>query len=91
QPIKHVEIPYENTTLPGYLHLVDDSGRPRPTLIMHTGFDGSVEEMHFSGARAGVERGYNVLAFDGPGQYGPLHREGLVFRPDWEKVITPVV
>lgn len=91
QPIRHVEIPYENTTLPGYLHLVDDSGRPRPTLIMHTGFDGSVEEMHFSGARAGVERGYNVLAFDGPGQYGPLHREGLVFRPDWEKVITPVV
>lgn len=91
QPIRHVEIPYENTTLPGYLHLVDDSGRPRPTLIMHTGFDGSVEEMHFSGARAGVERGYNVLAFDGAGQYGPLHREGLVFRPDWEKVITPVV
>ena len=91
QPIRHVEIPYENTTLPGYLQLVDDSGRPRPTLIMHTGFDGSVEEMHFSGARAGVERGYNVLAFDGPGQYGPLHREGLVFRPDWEKVITPVV
>lgn len=91
QPIRHIEIPYENTTLPGYLHLVDDSGRPRPTLIMHTGFDGSVEEMHFSGARAGVERGYNVLAFDGPGQYGPLHREGLVFRPDWEKVITPVV
>jgi dienelactone hydrolase len=58
---------------------------------MHTGFDGSAEEMHVSGARAAVERGYNVLAFDGPGQYGPLHREGLGFRPDWEKVVTPVV
>lgn len=91
QPIRPVEIPYENTTLPGYLHLVDDTGRPRPTLIMHTGFDGSAEEMHTFGARAGVERGYNVLTFDGPGQYGPLHREGLVFRPDWEKVVTPVV
>ena len=90
-PITPVEIPYEHTTLPGYLHRVDHSSRRRPTLIMHTGFDGSAEEMHVSGARAAVERGYNVLAFDGPGQYGPLHREGLVFRPDWEKVITPVV
>jgi len=90
-PIIPVEIPYEHTTLPGYLHRPDRSDRPRPTLIMHTGFDGSAEEMHVSGARAAVERGYNVLAFDGPGQYGPLHREGLVFRPDWEKVVTPVV
>jgi dienelactone hydrolase len=32
-----------------------------------------------------------VLAFDGPGQYGPIHRERLPFRPDWEKVVTPVV
>jgi dienelactone hydrolase len=90
-PITPVEIPYEHTTLPGYLHRVDGSNRPRPTLIMHTGFDGSAEEMHVSGARAAVERGYNVLAFDGPGQYGPLHREGLAFRPEWENVVTPVV
>lgn len=47
--------------------------------------------MHGEGARAGVERGWNVLAFDGPGQYGPIHRERLPFRPDWEKVVTPVV
>ena len=91
QPITPIEIPYEHTTLPGYFHRVDRSSRRRPTLIMHTGFDGSAEEMHVSGARAAVERGYNVIAFDGPGQYGPLHREGLVFRPDWEKVVTPVV
>ncbi|THD74368.1 MAG: alpha/beta hydrolase [Phenylobacterium sp.] len=90
-PIEPVEIPYEHTTLPGYLHRVDRSGRRRPTIIMHTGFDGSAEEMHTQGARAAVERGYNALVFDGPGQFGPLHREGLPFRPDWEKVVTPVV
>lgn len=90
-PIELVEIPYEGTTLPGYLHRVDGSARRRPLLIMHTGFDGSAEEMHVSGARAAVERGYNVLVFDGPGQYGPIHRQGLAFRPDWEKVVTPVV
>jgi dienelactone hydrolase len=58
---------------------------------MHTGFDGSADKLQVSGARAAVEHGYNVLAFDGPGQFGPRHREGLVFRPHWEKVVTPVV
>ena len=90
-PIEPVEIPYEHTTLPGYLHRPDRSSRPRPLLIMHTGFDGSAEENHWNGARAAVERGYHVLSFDGPGQFGPIHREGLPFRPDWEKVVTPVV
>lgn len=91
QPIEPVEIPYENTTLPGYFHRVDRSDRKRPLLIIHSGFDGgSAQEVH-DRARAAVERGYNVLAFDGPGQFGPLHRTGLHFRPDWEKVVTPVV
>jgi dienelactone hydrolase len=89
-PIEPVEIPYEHTTLPGYFHRTTAPGL-RPTLILHSGFDGSAEEMHTDGARAAVERGYNVLTFDGPGQYGPIHREGLVFRPDWDKVVTPVV
>lgn len=90
-PILPVEIPYDGTTLPGYFHRVDDSETKRPLFIMHSGFDGSAEELHGEGARAGIERGYNVLTFDGPGQYGPLHRERLFFRPDWEKVVTPVV
>lgn len=90
-PIEPVEIPYEHTTLPGYFHRVDASGRKRPLLIIHSGYDGSAQEVHDQGARAAVERGYNVLAFDGPGQFGPVHREGLTFRPDWEKVVTPVV
>ncbi|MFJ3723038.1 alpha/beta hydrolase family protein [Streptomyces sp. NPDC090045] len=89
--IEPVEIPYEDTTLPGYFYRADDTGTPRPTLIMHNGFDGTAEELHFFGAMAGVERGYNVLVFDGPGMPGPRHHQGLVFRPDWENVITPVV
>jgi predicted alpha/beta-fold hydrolase len=90
-PILPVEIPYEQTRLPGYFHRQDASNLLRPTIIMHSGLDGSAQELHVAGARAAVERGYNVLAFDGPGQFGPLHREGLVCRPDWEKVVTPVV
>ena len=58
--IEAVEIPCEGTTLPGYFHPADSSGTPRPTLVLNNGFDGSAEEMHWMGARAAVERGFNV-------------------------------
>ena len=88
-PARPVRIPYEGTTLPGYFYRAGDV--PRPLVILHTGFDGSAEEMHFQGAAALTERGYHVLTFDGPGQAGPIHRQGLVFRPDWENVVGPVI
>jgi hypothetical protein len=47
--------------------------------------------MWVQGAAAGIERGYNCLAFDGPGQGQALFEQGLHFRPDWEAVVTPVV
>ncbi|WP_214416491.1 alpha/beta hydrolase family protein [Sphaerisporangium fuscum] len=89
--VEPVEIPYEGGVLPGYLYRADDSGAPRPTVVMCNGFDGTVEEMHFFGAAAAVERGYTVLSFDGPGQPGTRYHQGLVFRPDWENVVGPVL
>lgn len=89
--IEPVQIPYAGRTLPGYLYRADDTGTPRPTVVMFNGFDGSVEEMHFFGAAAAQERGYTVLAFDGPGQPGTRHHRGLTFRPDWENVVRPVL
>jgi pimeloyl-ACP methyl ester carboxylesterase len=85
-----VAIPFEGTTLNGYLYRSAIDGR-RPTLIMHNGFDGTAEEMHHVGAAAAQERGYTVLTFDGPGQPGPRYRDGLLFRPDWETVVSPVI
>lgn len=93
-PIEPVEIPYEGTVLHGYFYRTAGSGSdtsPRPTMIMHSGFDGTCEELHWFGAAAGQERGYHVLTFDGPGQPAARHVDGLVFRPDWENVITPVL
>lgn len=91
-PIEPVEIPYEGTVLHGYFYRPAGNGTaPRPTMILHSGFDGTCEEMHWIGAAAGQERGYNVLTFDGPGQPSARRLHGLVFRPDWENVITPVI
>jgi hypothetical protein len=90
-PFEKVEIPYEGTTLPGYLFKVDDSGRSRPLLILNNGSDGPVTDMYLMGAAAALERGYNALTFDGPGQGAALFVQKLYFRPDWEKVVAPVV
>lgn len=90
-PVQPVEIPYENTTLPGYFYPGGDPAIPRPTVITHTGYDGCAEEMHFQCAAAAAERGYNVLSFGGPGQAGAVYRQRLVFRPDWENVVGPVI
>ncbi|NUR83828.1 MAG: alpha/beta fold hydrolase [Nonomuraea sp.] len=84
--IERVEIPFEGTSLPGYFY----RGTGGATVVMHNGFDGSAEEMHGFAAAALHERGYNVLVFDGPGQPGAMRR-GLVFRPDWESVVSPVL
>ena len=89
-PIEPVEIPFEGTTLPGYFYRGNGVGA-RPTVVIHSGFDGTVEENHFFGAAAFAERGYRVLSFDGPGQPGMMHRERMVFRPDWETVVGPVL
>jgi dienelactone hydrolase len=89
--IEPLEIPYESTTLLGYFHTPAGPTQRRPTILINNGFDGSAEEMHWGAARAAVDRGWNALVFDGPGQFAAVHRARLHFRPDWEKVVTPVI
>jgi pimeloyl-ACP methyl ester carboxylesterase len=90
-PVEAVSISYEDTTLPAYLFLGDDSGAARPTIIYNSGYDSTREESYFAIGAAALRRGYNVLAFDGPGQGAVLRDQEIVMRPDWEAVISPVV
>jgi len=96
---ERIEIPYEGTTLPGYFFRSGAVaggaggaiGAPRRTLIFNNGSDGSVVGAWTGGIAAALGRGWNAMTFDGPGQNAALVRQGLAFRPDWEKVVTPVV
>jgi pimeloyl-ACP methyl ester carboxylesterase len=90
-PVEPVAIPYEATTLPGHLFLVDDSGASRPTVVYNSGYDSTLEEAYFAIAAAALRRGFNVLAFDGPGQGAALREQGLTFRHDWEAVLSLVL
>ncbi len=89
--IERVAIPYEETKLEGYLFRSTVGSAPRPLLILNNGSDGPISAMWLQGAAGALERGYDCLAFDGPGQGAALWREGIPFRPDWEAVIGPVV
>ncbi len=60
--------------------------RPKSTIVFFGGFDSSIEELtpafiYFRDA------GYDVIAFEGPGQGGALHESGLPMTPAWH---TPV-
>jgi hypothetical protein len=90
-PFQRVAIPYDDNTLEGWFFAADDPGERRPLAILNNGSDGTVTDMWVQGAAAGIERGYNCLTFDGPGQGQALFEQGLHFRPDWEAVVTPVV
>jgi hypothetical protein len=89
--IERVEIPYEDTTLPGYFFRSGAAGEARRTLIFNNGSDGSVVGAWTDGIACALARGWNAMTFDGPGQNAALVRQGLPFRPDWEEVVTPVV
>ena len=90
--VDFIEIPYEGTTLPGYFYRSPyDSHLAKPTLILHTGFDGTQEELYATSVIAALSRGYNCLTFEGPGQGRVIRKQGIPFRHDWEKVVTPVI
>ena len=86
-----VPVPYEDTTLPGYLLRPDATGTARPTLVMTNGSDGSLPGLWGYGTAEALARGWNVFVFDGPGQQSMLFERGVPFRYDWEAVLTPVI
>jgi dienelactone hydrolase len=90
-PAEAIEIPYEGTTLAGHFYQPDDLSAPRRTVIFHGGLDSTLEELYPAAAAAAVARGYNCLTFTGPGQGRAIREQRLRFRPDWERVVTPVI
>lgn len=89
--VERVEIPYEDTALPGYLFRPggDEQAR-RPLLVAVNGSDGSLPSLWASCVFGALRRGYAALVFDGPGQQSMLFERGTSFRPDWEAVLAPV-
>jgi 2,6-dihydroxypseudooxynicotine hydrolase len=82
-----LEIPFEGTTLPGYLRKPKGVDQP-PIVIMVPGGDSTKEELYDLSENI-LKRGMAILVFDGPG-HGAVSFE-MKLRPDYEVPCRAVV
>ncbi len=87
-PIKSIEIPFENTTLPGYF--LEHDRQPRPVLIMIGGGDTFREDLFYFGGYPAWKRGYNAIMVDLPGQ-GITPDRNLHFNTDMDLSIKVII
>ena len=64
--------------------------RAKGTIVFFGGFDSYIEEL----TKACIylrDAGYDVIAFDGPGQGGTLNEAGLTMTAEWHKPVSAVL
>lgn len=85
-------LPYKNIQIPVYFISPKKDGLKRKTLLIVSGFDGTLEEEFIMRGWAGIKRNYNVIHFAGPGQMDVFRKyPGTYFEPDFENVVKTVI
>ncbi|KAM0723563.1 hypothetical protein Q7P37_000550 [Cladosporium fusiforme] len=91
-PGKHHTIDAQGFEMPIIVFRASSASQktPRPTLIVGGGFESNMEETyHVFGAPA-LERGYNVIIYEGPG-HRTLVNQGKGFIAEWERAVSPIM
>ena len=86
--IERFKVPYNDAHLPAIR--VSADGEKKGTIVMHGGFDSFIEEF-YSWMRYFATRGYEVVAFEGPGQGAARKKYGLALDYEWEKPAKAVL
>jgi len=83
--IEWVDLPYRGKTLPAIFHLPPNyqAGVKVPVIVAVSGMDGYKERSVALYKDPWMERGYAVLAFEGPGYWEPPLRGIYVDVPGW--------
>jgi pimeloyl-ACP methyl ester carboxylesterase len=89
EAIERYEVPYAGGFLPA-MRLPSRSSSVKGVVLAFGGFDSFIEEFYSLWTYL-AEAGYEVIAFEGPGQGGALRRYGLAFDHDWEKPTSAVL
>lgn len=83
---------YKSIDLPVYFMSPSPYEQKRKTLLIVSGFDGTLEEEYFMRGYTALERGYNVVLFAGPGQMDVFRfYTGTHFEPDFENPTKTVI
>jgi pimeloyl-ACP methyl ester carboxylesterase len=83
-PIERVEIPFEGRSLAALVHLLPDR-RPAPFVLYIPGMDGTKENALDPLHNVFLDRGFHVLALDGPGQGSSNLRKIRVTADNYER------
>jgi len=87
--IKKYEVPYNGTFLPA-IRIQPVDTEKRGAVVLHGGNDSFIEEL-YSIMRYFSDHGYEVIAFEGPGQGSALKKYGLALNHQWEKPTKAVL
>ncbi len=82
------KVPYNKSFLP--VLKVPARGETVGTIVMHGGFDSFIEEWYFM-MKYLSNRGYEVIAFEGPGQGAALKKYEIPLDIEWEKPTKAVL
>ena len=84
-------VPYADGDIRGHLPAYRfRPPRAKGTIVLFGGFDSYIEE--FTSVFVYLrDTGYDVIAFEGPGQGGALEESGLVMTAEWHKPISAVL
>ena len=83
--VERVEIPWEKRSIAGLLYLQPKAAQPAPALLWANGMDSIRELWPDPLHNWAVERGFNVLVIDGPGQGVSNLRKIRVTDDNWER------
>jgi pimeloyl-ACP methyl ester carboxylesterase len=86
--IERLRVPYGEAFLPTMK--IRHEGKKKGVIVMHGGFDSYIEEF-YSWMRYFSDHGYDIFAFEGPGQGAALKKYGLVLDYQWEKPTKAVL
>lgn len=89
--IERIHVPYEGTTMDGYIVRPDNSGKKRATVLFLGGADSWAEELYFLGGSEFPARDLNVVMVDTPGRGSSLRFKQMYSRPDYEVPVAAVL
>jgi pimeloyl-ACP methyl ester carboxylesterase len=81
--IERFKIPYKEAFFPA-MKIPPSSEKKKGPIVMHGGFDSYLEEF-YSWMRYFSDHGFEVIAFECPGQGAARKQYGLVLNHEWEK------
>ncbi|SHJ08183.1 alpha/beta hydrolase family protein [Lutispora thermophila] len=88
--IELINIPFENTYLPGCFVKAANDRRKSKTILAIGGAETFFIDLYFQIGPSALKHGYNFITVDIPGQ-GILPTEAQFFRPDTEKPIGAIL